>query len=215
MKKIFLVTILSLTFVFGMFSSALAQLVPCTTNADCGSGKECKKYSQFSSVCRTIIEDEDVFYCLVRNDPNNCKVFTINNNTDFNAAVTACDNKSTDPIQGGLKPGKCPVSTLDTSGGPLAGATPEALKGQAAGLNKLGITDIPQLVGRFINILMAFIGSISLVLYIYSGFLWMTASGNTEQVGKAKNIMVWTTLGVVVMLASYMLASFIFKSLGV
>lgn len=97
----------------------------------------------------------------------------------------------------------------------LAGADAEELQKKATGLNKLGITNPAQLVGRFINILLAFIGSIALVLYIYSGFLWMTASGNTEQVGKAKTTMVWTTLGVAMMLASYMLASFIFKSLGV
>ncbi len=99
--------------------------------------------------------------------------------------------------------------------GPLANTSAKDLIQQAQALNKLKITGIPQLISRFINILMAFIGSIALVLYIYSGFLWMTASGNTEQTGKAKTTMVWTTLGVAMMLASYMLASFIFKSLGV
>jgi hypothetical protein len=97
--------------------------------------------------------------------------------------------------------------------GPLAGASVDALKAQAGSLNKLGITDIPQLISRFINLLMAFIGSIALALYIYSGFLWMTASGNSEQTGKAKTTMVWTTLGVVMMLASYMVASFIFNAI--
>lgn len=83
----------------------------------------------------------------------------------------------------------------------------------ASRLNPAGITDPAKLVGRFIKILLAFIGSISLVLYIVAGFLWMTASGNTEKVTKAKSIMVWTTLGVVVMLASYMLVSFVFSAI--
>lgn len=90
------------------------------------------------------------------------------------------------------------------------------LQGDAADrLNPARISNPAQLIGRFINMLLAFIGSISLVLYIVAGFLWMTASGNTEKVTKAKSIMVWTTLGVLVMLASYMLVSFVFKSLGV
>lgn len=81
-------------------------------------------------------------------------------------------------------------------------------------LNPAKITKPAQLISRFINMLLAFIGSISLVLYIFAGFLWMTASGNAEKVTKAKSIMVWTTLGVVVMLASYVLVSFVFNSLG-
>lgn len=119
--------------------------------------------------------------------------------------LSLCRNQ---PCTASTKP--CPPS------GPLAGATVEALKKQAqSALNQAKFGTPVDLINRAIRILMAFIGSISLVLYIYAGFLWMTASGNTEQVGKAKTTMVWTTLGVVMMLISYMVASFIFKSLGV
>lgn len=163
---------------------------------------------------------EDIAYCLVRNDPKNCREFIIKNNTDFETARALCDNAATEgpQKQGGLSAGPCPAATPVNIGvgGPLAGASVESLKGSAVtALNKAKFKSPVDLVNRAIRILLAFIGSISLVLYIWSGFLWMTASGNTEQVGKAKNIMVWTTLGVVMMLVSYMLASFIFKSLGV
>lgn len=110
---------------------------------------------------------------------------------------------------------KTEFDTLRASGDALraGGASVVALKGQAEALNKLGITEPTQLISRFINMLLAFIGSISLVLYVFAGFLWMTASGNTEKVTKAKSIMVWTTLGIVVMLASYMLVSFVFSAI--
>ncbi len=101
-----------------------------------------------------------------------------------------------------------------TTNGTSTGASIETLQGQARSLNKANLSNPAQLVGRFINILLAFIGSISLVLYIYAGILWMTASGSSERVDMAKKILVWTTLGVVVMLSSYMLAGFLFKSLG-
>lgn len=95
-----------------------------------------------------------------------------------------------------------------------AGKSAKDLKTDAASrLNPAGLTVPAELIGRFIKMLTAFIGSIALALYIYSGFLWMTASGNTEKVTKAKSIMVWTTLGVVVMLASYMLVSFVFNAI--
>ncbi|MEK7131426.1 MAG: hypothetical protein AAB797_01670 [Patescibacteria group bacterium] len=113
---------------------------------------------------------------------------------------------------------KTEFDALRASGDELRAGTGKSsadlLSDAANRLNPAAITEPAQLIGRFIKILLAFIGSISLVLYIVAGFLWMTASGNAEQVTKAKSIMVWTTLGVVVMLSSYMLASFIFKSLG-
>lgn len=113
------------------------------------------------------------------------------------------------------KGGTCTPSTNPCPPpGTLLDASVGNLKIQAGSLNKLGIVEPSQLIGRFIQMLMAFIGSIALALYVYSGFLWMTASGNTEKTGKAKTTMVWTTLGVLMMLASYMLASFLFKSLG-
>ena len=97
--------------------------------------------------------------------------------------------------------------------GPLAGTSAEDLQKEAASglfnLNKAKLGTPVTLINRAIRGLMAFIGSIALVLYIYAGFLWMTASGNAEQVNKAKTTMVWTTLGAAIMLASYMLASFI------
>lgn len=95
------------------------------------------------------------------------------------------------------------------------GKLAKELKSDAASrLNPAGLTVPAKLIGRFIKMLTAFIGSIALVLYIYAGILWMTARGHSERLEVARKTMVWTTLGVVVMLASYMLVSFVFKSLG-
>ncbi len=122
--------------------------------------------------------------------------------------VCAVGANATEADKVKLETGKCPLTTG------AGGASVDDLQTQAAGLNKLGVSDVAGLVGRFIQILMAFIGSITLVLYVYAGILWMTASGASERVETAKKILVWTTLGVAVMLSSYVLASFLFKSLG-
>lgn len=58
-----------------------------------------------------------------------------------------------------------------------------------------------------------FMGSIMFVLVVYAGVMFMTAQGNSERVEKAKNIMVWATLGVAVMLLSYIVVSFVFSSI--
>jgi len=89
------------------------------------------------------------------------------------------------------------------------------LKGMAAeSLNPASLTSATQIIGRAIKLLTAFVGSIALALYIYSGLLWMTSAGNSGQVDKAKNILIWATLGVVIMLGSYVLVDFLFKSIG-
>ncbi len=95
---------------------------------------------------------------------------------------------------------------------PLAGTSLGELQDSAfSSLNRAGLSKPADLIKRVINLLMAFIGSITLVLYVFAGVLFLTASGATDRVEKAKKIMVWTTLGVAVMLFSYMLVSFLFN----
>lgn len=151
-----------------------------------------------NGVCTTIqaMRDNDMYYA-----KGKCRLTC--------GAVKAGKSCITEAVEA------CPAPIIEKPD-PLAGADVDALKGLAnKNANKGNFSSPVVLINRAIKMLMAFIGSIALVLYIYSGFMWMTASGNAERVTKAKTTMVWTTLGVLMMLASYMLASFLFKSLGV
>ncbi|MDO8509874.1 MAG: pilin [bacterium] len=93
------------------------------------------------------------------------------------------------------------------------------LQKEAESLNpmkfKTGQQGILELVGRAVKALMYAMGSILFALYIYAGILWMSSAGNTERVGMAKKIVVWSTLGVIVQLSAYMIVSFVFKFTGV
>jgi hypothetical protein len=88
------------------------------------------------------------------------------------------------------------------------------LKDQAANLNQLKSTDAEDVIGQGINILMMFMGAIMFALVVYGGGLWMTAGGNNEQITKAKNIIIWSALGVMVMLASYIVINFVFTQVA-
>jgi len=72
---------------------------------------------------------------------------------------------------------------------------------------------LAQMFGRLVGFFAAGIGSFALALYIWAGFMWMTAAGNSEQVGKAINVITWTSLGAVVILSSYIMVKFIFQSI--
>lgn len=57
-------------------------------------------------------------------------------------------------------------------------------------------------------------GIIFFVLVVYAGFLWMTSGGNTDQVAKAKRILVSVIVGTVIALGAFALTTFIFQSLA-
>ena len=122
-------------------------------------------------------------------------------------------------VAGTVERGDCPSASpevientqTESSGGQPSGID---LRAEARSLNPMNFGDLSELIGRAINALMAFIGSITLVLYIFAGFLWMTAAGTKEKIVKAKSIFIWTSMGVVVMLGSYILVKFVFDILG-
>jgi hypothetical protein len=79
---------------------------------------------------------------------------------------------------------------------------------------KGSVQNVPQLIGKIINALLGIVGSLALIMFIYGGFTWMLAAGNETQVEKGRNILVWATIGLVVIFASYSLTSFIIKSIA-
>ncbi|PIT86147.1 MAG: hypothetical protein COU33_04735, partial [Candidatus Magasanikbacteria bacterium CG10_big_fil_rev_8_21_14_0_10_43_6] len=58
--------------------------------------------------------------------------------------------------------------------------------GRASGL---GEGDVRDTAASIINIGLTLLGTIALVFTVYAGFLWMTAGGNDDQIGKAKGIL--------------------------
>jgi len=86
--------------------------------------------------------------------------------------------------------------------------------------NPLGTKDnlnpTPQeFIGRIIKAILGIVGSLALVMFIYGGFNIMTAAGTAEKVEKGKQILVWATIGLIVIFTSYALVKFVFTSLGV
>ena len=69
-------------------------------------------------------------------------------------------------------------------------------------------------IASIINILLGFLGVLAVLLILYAGFLWMTAAGNEENIGKAKQIMSAGVIGLVIILAAFALASFIVTQLA-
>ena len=72
---------------------------------------------------------------------------------------------------------------------------------------------LPEFIGTLISVFISILGIVLLVIIIYAGFLWMTAGGNPDQVGKAKTWMINAVIGLIVLLAAYAISSFVIESL--
>ena len=68
-----------------------------------------------------------------------------------------------------------------------------------------------ELIGRIIHAALGIVGSIALAMFIYGGFVWMTAAGNSEKVQKGKDVLIWATLGLVIIFSAYALVNFVIK----
>ncbi len=114
--------------------------------------------------------------------------------------------------------GKCDSLTLQGQAAAdkqNPGIGKDKLLTEAATLNQLPNFKSPAaVIGQVIKVLLSFMGSIALALYVWSGIRWATAAGSSESIEVAKKTIIWTTAGVVAILSSYILVNFIFKTLG-
>ncbi|MBI4090592.1 MAG: Ig-like domain-containing protein [Candidatus Komeilibacteria bacterium] len=74
--------------------------------------------------------------------------------------------------------------------------------------------DLKTTIENIVRIVLGFIGIIFLVLMLYGGFVWMTSGGDEKKISQAKKIIVSATVGLIITLASYAIASFIVNRIG-
>jgi len=62
--------------------------------------------------------------------------------------------------------------------------------------------------------ILGIVGSLTLVMFIYGGFVLLTSSGSTDKVGEARKIITAAAVGLVIVFGSYMIIQFVTTSLG-
>lgn len=120
--------------------------------------------------------------------------------------AVCCDG----PIRGGNCVGDsgiiAPTVEITT---PVTAATTRQLP-RLSSLIKLGRN---QFIGNIIKSLLGFAGTLTVIMMVYGGLLWMTAAGNDKAVTQAKKIIFWTAVGLVLIFSSYAILKFLFDSL--
>jgi len=79
---------------------------------------------------------------------------------------------------------------------------------------ELGDKDPRSIATQIINILMSILGVIAVAIVIYAGFMWMTSEGQEEKIEKAKKILKAGVIGLVIILASWGIVTFVLSRLG-
>ncbi len=80
--------------------------------------------------------------------------------------------------------------------------------------NSLASGDPRSMIGRIINIALGFLGAIAVLIIIYGGFVWMTSNGEEEKVSSAKKILRNGVIGLIIILCSWAIATFLISRLS-
>ena len=102
------------------------------------------------------------------------------------------------------------VLTLPMMAGAQFGQDNMNALGTTAGL---GSKSLPELFGSIIQVILSFLGIVAVLICIGGGFMWMTAGGDAAKVDKAKKMITNGIIGVVIVVASYAIATFLISQL--
>ena|SRR3989338_4653295 len=93
-------------------------------------------------------------------------------------------------------------------------ATPLTTGGAAAYGGTAPTTTIFTLITGIITAIFSVLGLIFLFLTLYAGYLWMTAMGDVKKVGKAKDILAQSVIGLIIIVLSYGISFFVVDLIG-
>lgn len=138
-----------------------------------------------------------VYHCLYDNNGTSfCDEFTDLDKEDAQKkCVDYCSGKTeyTCIRPSTLAEGICPPNVFKVNSvylkNPLTGTT-----------NPGSITDI---ISKVINGVLGVIGAITLLVFVYGGFEWLTSGGNEDKVKKGTEAMVWAMIGLFIVFGSY------------
>lgn len=87
--------------------------------------------------------------------------------------------------------------------------------GEAVGLpNPIKCPDATCLVSQVIRYILGIIAVIATIMFIWGGVMMLTSGGNAEQVKRAKETLVWATIGILVIMISWAVIRFVLTGLA-
>lgn len=109
--------------------------------------------------------------------------------------------------------GAIPVSAQED----LGTAYETVTEGLGVTAEQAGFEDVmtlPEMIAAFFNVILSLTGLAFLILLVYGGIMYLTASGDAERAKKAMRLITQAVIGIVILLAAFALAQFIFSQLS-
>ncbi len=99
----------------------------------------------------------------------------------------------------------------------LFAATPvfaETSSDDPFGTKKVEVTgaihgEMASTVVQFINYFLGFLGLLAVTMIIYAGVLFVTAQGDDQQLNKAKKVILWAVVGILIIMLSFVIVNMI------
>jgi hypothetical protein len=175
--------------------AAIEEGDPCASQEDCmGSGGTCGTTRCFCDTTR-----------------NSCK-FKFDIGTPCQAEYQCNSGVCSD--RGGLPEKRCVAATPEEETTPPPQPTESELFPTYYLRSPIGGATGPELIGRIIKTVLTLAGALALAMFIYGGFTWLTSGGSPDKIKKGKDILMWATIGLIVVFSSYTLVDFLLKSFG-
>lgn len=111
--------------------------------------------------------------------------------------------------------GTMPLATQALNWNPSSGDPTKTISSTTGSITLVNLgKNTPTAVALdLINLALSLLAGLCVVLLLYAGFLWLWARGNADEVKKAKDIIVGTIIGLVIVLASLGITTYVFTAI--
>ncbi len=160
----------------------------------------------------TNAQGNDKYLALDATSSNTTSSATSSTATNTNSG-SSISNGASGAINGGVE---AATGTIESSVGSESGTGEESSGGcninqqitSGKSGTELGREDAKKAVTLVANLLAGAAGAVALAFIVIAGIQLITAGGNQEQAGKAKNALTWAVIGFILIIASYGIITF-------
>ena len=76
------------------------------------------------------------------------------------------------------------------------------------------VNDFIVLAVRVSSWILGIVGSLTLLMFIYGGTMFLISAGSSDKIGEARKIIVAATIGLLIVLASFLIIKFVLGAMG-
>jgi len=85
----------------------------------------------------------------------------------------------------------------------------EGIRGALSDSQVVGTDNVRSLVIKYVNFALPLLALAAFIGFVYAGFLYVTAYGGEDQIGKAKKVMTYAVIGLMLVILSYSIVQLI------